>query len=353
MPGPALVVGLGNPGPEYERTRHNLGFRVIDVLADRLGERLKPAKGMRALVAEARDGDTRIILAKPTTFMNASGGAVSELARYYKVDPQNIVIVHDELDLPVAQLKVKRGGGDAGHNGLKDITKALGTKEYARVRIGIGRPPGRKQGVDHVLQGFSKKEQPDVDVAVEQAADAALSVVNAGVEAAQQRFHAGEEKPPKPARAIRKSVTVSAPIDDVWEAWTTVEGARTFFAPDARIELRPGGAYEIYFNLEEQPGNKGSEGCKVLAYRRPQFLVFSWNAPPEIPALRKSKAKTRVELQLEESGGKTKVSLTHSGWGKGADWDECFRYFEDAWDLVLSRLKASFESGPTDWSKRS
>ena len=112
MPGPALVVGLGNPGPEYERTRHNLGFRVIDVLADRLGARVKPAKGMRALVAEARDGDARIILAKPTTFMNASGAAVSELARYYKVAPRDVVIVHDELDLPVAQLKVKRGGGD-------------------------------------------------------------------------------------------------------------------------------------------------------------------------------------------------------------------------------------------------
>jgi len=353
MPGPALVVGLGNAGPEYERTRHNLGFRVIDVLADRLGARVKPAKGMRALVAEARDGDARIILAKPTTFMNASGAAVSELARYYKVAPRDVVIVHDELDLPVAQLKVKRGGGDAGHNGLKDITKAIGTNEYARVRIGIGKPPGRKQGVDHVLQGFSKKERPDIDVAVEQAADAALTVVNAGVEAAQQRFHAGEEKPPKPARAIRKSVTVSAPVDDVWHAWTTAEGARTFFAPDARIELKPGGAYEIYFNTEEQLGNKGSEGCKVLAYRRPQFLVFSWNAPPEIPTLRKKRAKTRVEVRVEPAGEKTEVTLTHSGWGKGADWDECFRYFEDAWDLVLSRLKASFESGPTDWSKRS
>ena len=350
MPGPALVVGLGNPGPEYERTRHNLGFRVIDVLADRLGARIKPAKGMRALVAEARDGDTRLILAKPTTFMNASGAAVSELARYYKIDPENVVVVHDELDLPVAQLKVKRGGGDAGHNGLKDITKALGTSEYARVRIGIGKPPGRKQGVDHVLQGFSKKEQTDVDVAIEQAADAAVTVVNAGVEAAQQRFHAGEEKPPKPARAIRKSVTVNAPREAVFDAWTTVEGARTFFAPDARIELKPGGVYELYFNLDELPGDRGSEGCKILAYRRPQFLVFSWNAPPEIPTLRKKRAKTRVEIRLEESGDKTEVTLTHSGWGKGADWDECFRYFEAAWDLVLSRLKASFETRPLDWS---
>lgn len=351
MPGPALVVGLGNPGPEYERTRHNLGFLVVDVLADRLGARIKPAKGMRALVAEARDGDTRIILAKPTTFMNASGAAVAELARYYKVNAENVVVVHDELDLPVAQLKVKQGGGDAGHNGLKDITKALGTNGYARVRIGIGKPSGRTQGVDHVLQGFSKKDQTLIDVAVEQAADAALTVVNAGVEAAQQRFHAGDEKQPKETRAVRKNVTVSASREAVFDAWTTEAGARTFFAPEAHIELKPGGAYELYFNPDEQAGDKGSEGCKILAYRRPQFLVFSWNAPPEIPTLRKKRAKTRVEVRLEEAGEKTGVSLTHSGWGKGSDWDECFTYFEAAWDLVLSRLKASFETGPLDWSQ--
>ena len=352
MPGPALVVGLGNPGSEYENTRHNLGFRVVDVLADRIGARLKAAKGMRALVAEARDGERRIILAKPTTFMNASGQAVSELARYYKVDPADIVIVHDELDLPVAQIKVKRGGGDAGHNGLKDITKALGTPDYARVRIGIGKPSGRKQGVDHVLAGFSKKEQTEIDVAVEQAADAALTVVNTGVEAAQQQFHAGEEKAAKPTRAVRKIVTVNAPVDDVWEVWTTAEGARTFFGPDARIELRPGGAYEIYFNPDEPEGDRGSEGCKVLAYRKPQFLVFSWNAPPEIPSLRKGKAKTRVEVRLEPAGDRTDVSLTHSGWGTGADWDENFAYFERAWDVVLGRLRGRFEDGPFDWSTR-
>jgi PTH1 family peptidyl-tRNA hydrolase len=314
-----------------------------------LGARLKPAKGMRALVAEARDGDTRIILAKPTTYMNDSGGAVAELARYYKISPSDVVIVHDELDLPVAALKVKRGGGDAGHNGLKDITKALGTNGYARVRIGIGKPPGRKRGVDHVLQGFSKKEQGAIDVAIEQAADAALTVVNAGVEAAQQQFHAGEEKPPKEARAVRKSVRVPAPREEVFDAWTTVEGARTFFAPDASIELKPGGAYELYW--DEQPGDRGSEGCKVLAYRRPQFLVFSWNAPPEIPTLRKKRAKTRVEVRLEEAGDETEVTLTQSGWGKGADWDECFHYFERAWALVLSRLKARFQSGPIDWAQ--
>jgi uncharacterized protein YndB with AHSA1/START domain len=247
---------------------------------------------------------------------------------------------------------VKRGGGDAGHNGLKDITKALGTPEYARVRIGIGKPAGRKQGVDHVLAGFSKKEQEAIDVAVEQAADAAITVVNAGVEAAQQRFHAGEEKPAKPARAIRKIVTVNAPVDDVWEAWTTAEGARTFFAPVARIDLKPGGAYEIYFNPDEPEGDRGSEGCKVLAYRKPQFLVFSWNAPPEIPSLRTGKAKTRVEVRLEPAGDRTDVSLTHSGWGTGADWDENFAYFERAWDVVLGRLKGRFDEGPFDWTSR-
>jgi uncharacterized protein YndB with AHSA1/START domain len=238
---------------------------------------------------------------------------------------------------------VKQGGGDAGHNGLKDITKALGTNGYARVRIGIGKPPGRKQGVDHVLQGFSKKEQELIDVAIELAADAAVTVLRDGVEAAQQRFHAGEEKPPKETRALRKSVTVAAPVEKVFDAWTTDEGARTFFAPDSHIELKPGGAYELSFNPDEQPGDRGSEGCKVLAYRRPQFLVFSWNAPPEIPTLRKKRAKTRVEVRLEPVGDETGVTLTQSGWGKGPDWDECFRYFEAAWDLVLSRLKASFE----------
>jgi PTH1 family peptidyl-tRNA hydrolase len=353
VPGrPALVVGLGNPGPEYARTRHNLGYRVVETIADRLGVRLKPAKGMRALVAEARDGDTRVLLAEPTTFMNESGEAVRELARYYKIPPENIVIVHDELDLPTATIKVKRGGGDAGHNGLKHITKALGTPDYARVRIGIGKPPGRKKGVDHVLQGFSKKEEEAVGVAVEQAADAALLTVHEGVEAAQQRFHAAEDKPSPPARAIRKSVAVSASVEDVWEAWATPAGARTFFAPDARIELRPGGSYEIYFNPDEQEGLRGSEGCKVLAYRRPQFLVFSWNAPPEFPSARNSRAKTRVEVRLEPAGDRTEVTLTHSGWRTGDDWDEVFRYFERAWDVVLDHLKRRFEEGPIDWSAR-
>lgn len=187
--GAALIVGLGNPGPEYERTRHNMGFRVIDVLAGRLDARLRPLKGVRGLTAEARDGDRRVILAEPLTYMNLSGEAIQAFARYYKVEMEDIVIVHDDLDLPLGTIKVKRGGGDGGHNGLKHITRALGSPEYARVRLGIGRPPGRQQAVDYVLQPFGKKDEETVGVIVQEAADIALAMVHEGVEAVQNRVH--------------------------------------------------------------------------------------------------------------------------------------------------------------------
>ena len=186
--GPALVVGLGNPGSEYERTRHNLGFRVVDVLAARFGVRLRAVRGVRALAGDARDGERVIYLAEPLTFMNLSGEAVRELARYYKVEIDDIVVVHDELDLPFGALRVKRGGGDAGHNGLKHITRALGSPEYARVRMGIGRPS--RGGADHVLSTFSKKEEETAGVLVEEAADAALQILREGVDATQNRVHA-------------------------------------------------------------------------------------------------------------------------------------------------------------------
>ena len=189
MPGPSLVVGLGNPGPEYEHTRHNLGFLVVDVLAERLGARIKPQKGMRALVAEARDGDARIILAKPTTFMNASGAAVAELARYFKIAPADVVVVHDELDLPVAALKVKQGGGDAGHNGLKDITKALGTNGYARVRIGIGRPLAMIDSATYVLQPFDPPEEERLPAVLDRAADSIACLVRDGIQSAMAEFN--------------------------------------------------------------------------------------------------------------------------------------------------------------------
>jgi PTH1 family peptidyl-tRNA hydrolase len=150
---------------------------------------LRPVKGVRGLAAETRDGDRRVILAEPTTYMNLSGEAIGAFARYYKVEPFDVVVVHDDLDLPLGTVRVKRDGGDGGHNGLKDITRALGTPEYARVRLGIGRPMGRKDPADYVLEPFSKQEEKQVAVIVEEAADAALAILNEDIEAVQNRLH--------------------------------------------------------------------------------------------------------------------------------------------------------------------
>lgn len=184
-----LVAGLGNPDPEYERTRHNLGFVVADRLAARLGARFKRSKHS-ALVAEARDADVRIVLAKPVTFMNESGRAVGALARFYKVPAGRIVVVHDELDLPLGTVRVKLGGGTAGHKGLDSIVEALGARGFARVRIGIGKPAAARAGAGHVLSRFRKKEQEEAAIAVETAADAVLAILHEGVASAQTRFNA-------------------------------------------------------------------------------------------------------------------------------------------------------------------
>ncbi|HEY6746379.1 MAG TPA: aminoacyl-tRNA hydrolase, partial [Mycobacteriales bacterium] len=157
---PFLVVGLGNPGPAYRGNRHNAGFLVLDLLAGRVGGRFKAHKG-RADVVEARLGPLpapRVVLAKPKAYMNESGGPVASLRDFYKVAPEQLVVVHDELDLPYGALRLKRGGGDNGHNGLRSITKSLGTREYLRVRFGIGRPPGRMDPADYVLRDFSAAE---------------------------------------------------------------------------------------------------------------------------------------------------------------------------------------------------
>jgi peptidyl-tRNA hydrolase, PTH1 family len=183
----ALVAGLGNPGPEYERTRHNIGYRVADELARRLDATFKRSKH-EALTADAHSGDTPILLVKPQTFMNDSGRAVSGLARYYRVPVERIVVVHDELDLPFGSVRVKLGGGTAGHNGVSDVASAIGP-DFARVRIGIGRPPGRKDPVDFVLEAFTKKEESDVGAIVDQGADAVLSILRDGVSAAQTEFN--------------------------------------------------------------------------------------------------------------------------------------------------------------------
>ncbi|GEA81259.1 aminoacyl-tRNA hydrolase [Cellulomonas uda] len=199
---PWLVVGLGNPGPQYAGNRHNVGQMVLDELARRTGSSFGArASGLlsrrpQAAVAEARLGTLpggapgpRVVLAKPTTYMNVSGGPVAALARYYDVPLERVVMVHDELDIPFADVRLKRGGGEGGHNGLRDTTKALGSKEYVRVRVGIGRPPGRQDPADFVLKDFSKTEAKDLDWLVDRAADAVEAVVLEGLEAAQQRFH--------------------------------------------------------------------------------------------------------------------------------------------------------------------
>ncbi|WTW97071.1 aminoacyl-tRNA hydrolase [Streptomycetaceae bacterium NBC_01309] len=185
--GPWLVVGLGNPGPEYEGNRHNVGFMVADLLAARVGGKFKAHKS-RAQVLEGRLAGRRVVLAKPMTYMNLSGGPVTALRDFYKVPTERIVVVHDELDIDFAVLRLKRGGGDNGHNGLKPITKSLGP-DYYRVRFGIGRPPGRMDVAAYVLKDFSSTERKGLDVEVDRAADAVESLVTDGLERAQSFYN--------------------------------------------------------------------------------------------------------------------------------------------------------------------
>ena len=187
-PADLLVVGLGNPGAEYARTRHNVGAEVVELLAARHGARLRKGKE-RAQTDEVNVGGKRLALAIPTTYMNDSGAAVQALVRRYGVTPEQVVIVHDELDLPVAALKLKAGGGLAGHNGLRSIKAHLKTDEFLRVRIGVGKPASKEQGVDHVLNKFSKRERTEIDVTLEQAADAVEAILADGIDAAMNGFH--------------------------------------------------------------------------------------------------------------------------------------------------------------------
>jgi len=187
-PADLLVVGLGNPGAEYARTRHNVGAEVVELLARRHRARLRKGKE-RAQTDEVNVGGKRLALAIPTTYMNDSGAAVQALVRRYGVTPEQVVIVHDELDLPVAALKLKAGGGLAGHNGLRSIKAHLKTDEFLRVRIGVGKPASKEQGVDHVLNKFSKRERTEIDVTLEQAADAVEAILAEGIDAAMNGFH--------------------------------------------------------------------------------------------------------------------------------------------------------------------
>ena len=188
---PHLVVGLGNPGPAYRGNRHNVGFLVLDLLAERVGGRFSKHK-TRADVVEGRLGPPpapRVVLAEPRSYMNESGGPVAGLCGFYKIPVEQLVVVHDELDLPYGSLRLKRGGGDNGHNGLRSITRSLGSREYLRVRFGIGRPPGRMDPADYVLRDFSPTERKDLAFHVDRAADAVETLVRDGLESAQNRYN--------------------------------------------------------------------------------------------------------------------------------------------------------------------
>ena len=183
-----LVVGLGNPGPEYSGNRHNVGYHAVDLLAERMGARFKSHK-TRAEIVEGRLAGHRVVLAKPRSYMNESGGPVGALRDFFKVPLERVVVVHDELDLPFGGLRLKLGGGDNGHNGLKAIRRSVGSGDYNRVRIGIGRPPGRMDASAFVLRDFSAAERKELDVFVDRAADAVEALVSEGVERAQNTFN--------------------------------------------------------------------------------------------------------------------------------------------------------------------
>lgn len=185
-----LVVGLGNPGPRYEATRHNIGQMVLDELARRRGERFREHKGgARVVETWLRPGADKLVLAKPNSFMNVSGTSVAALAKFYSVPPERVIIVHDELDIPYDSIRLKVGGGHGGHNGVRDVARALATPEFPRVRAGIGRPPGRQDPADWVLAPFGSAERETLPIFVSDVADAVEQLVGEGLTAAQQTHH--------------------------------------------------------------------------------------------------------------------------------------------------------------------
>lgn len=198
MSGTFLVIGLGNPGPKYATTRHNIGQMVMDHIASSVGATFKTARRGPAVVVEGRMGmpgnDVRTILAKSTGYMNTSGGPTKALADFYGIDSGNVIVVHDEVDIPFDTIRVKRGGGEGGHNGLRDISKALGTKDYLRVRIGVGRPPGGRDTADFVLSSFSSTEKKTLDLLIADAADAVEMLVLKDLLTTQQHFHAKDAR---------------------------------------------------------------------------------------------------------------------------------------------------------------
>ncbi|WP_152185012.1 aminoacyl-tRNA hydrolase [Segeticoccus rhizosphaerae] len=190
-----LIVGLGNPGPTYAGNRHNIGAMVVDELAARAGASLRAHKA-RAQVAEVRLGTLpggapgpRAVLARPLSYMNESGGPVAGLVQFFKIPLERIIVVHDEIDIPFASVRLKRGGGEGGHNGLRSVSKSLGSKDYLRVRLGVGRPPGRMDAAAYVLKDFSGSERKELPFLIGDGVDAVDDLVALGLETTQQRFH--------------------------------------------------------------------------------------------------------------------------------------------------------------------
>ena len=190
MAEPLLVVGLGNPGPQYAKTRHNVGFMVANVLAARIGVPFKVHKKSGAEVATGRLGGRSVVLAKPRCYMNESGRQIGPLAKFYSIAPGDVIVIHDELDIDFSKVRLKLGGGEGGHNGLRSVANALGSKDFQRVRIGIGRPPGRKDPAAFVLEPFSSTERTEVPTLCELAADATELLAEVGLEPAQNQVHA-------------------------------------------------------------------------------------------------------------------------------------------------------------------
>ncbi len=183
-----IIAGLGNPGPEYAGTRHNAGAMVLALLAERIGARFK-AHRTRNDIAEGRLSGQPVTLARPHSYMNLSGAPVAALAAFYKLSPERVVVIHDELDVPFGGVRLKLGGGDNGHNGLRSITASLGTRDYYRVRVGIGRPPGRMDPAAFVLKDFSSVERKELPFALDRAADAVAALITKGLVEAQNEYH--------------------------------------------------------------------------------------------------------------------------------------------------------------------
>lgn len=350
MPDPVLVVGLGNPGAKYELTRHNVGFLVVDALADELGVSFTNDRAHRAEIATGTLGEKRVLLVKPQTYMNLSGESVGMLARYHKVAPTDVIAVHDEVDLPFRELRVKRGGGEGGHNGLRSLTQHLSTRDYIRLRFGVGRPPARQGTADYVLGPWNADERDALTEAIPEAVARLKTLIAEGFEEQQQKI----AKPPPSSRRIKIIASVPAPIEQVWDLWTTPEGVTRFFGPAVgSFGTDNGEPYEVLVNPDDPEGSRGNEGGTLITVDPPKRLSFTWNAPPEIPELREAEERTRVSLQLKRKGpNDTLVTLTQTGFGQGDAWDRDLAYFEGAWPIVLSRLEAVCAGKVMDWQTR-